>query len=181
MEIYKSLRNVLALPAVVDQGVSVGDMAVVEGHHGQGSFQAEGHQEHLACGAAAAAAGVEDVRDRTLEDNRLDQDQGVRTLEVVLAQVRILFEAGSPVAAAHLARVPAPLGRAEGEDRGVGAVVMGQGVVDPREVRKLTRGRGVQRGAVVHQDQVHRSTWDRACHWGWDLVRKVEGGSSRPP
>ena len=165
---------VVAVAAVaVAEGVSVGDMVVVEGDHGQGSFQVEeGHQEDPACGVAGVGG---DVRDRTLdlEDNRLDQDQAVWTLGVVLVQVRILLEAGSLVVGDRPDRVQALLGRAEGEDHGADVAVMGQSVADLGEVRKLNRGRGARRGAVVHQGQ--------ARHWGWGLVQKVEGGSSRRP
>jgi hypothetical protein len=160
---------VAAAAVAVAEGVSVGDMAVVEGDHGQGSFQVvEGHQEDPACGVAGVGG---DVRDRTLEDNRLDQDQAAWTLGVVLVQVRILLEAGSLVVGDRPDRVQALLGRAEGEDHGVDVAVMGQSVADLGEVRKLNRGRGARRGAVVHQGQ--------ARHWGWGLVQKVEGDSSR--
>jgi len=183
--VYKSLRNVLPLPAAaavvavavaavavavtVAEGVSVGDTAVVEGDHGQGSFQVvEGHQEDPACGAA----GVEgDVQDRTLEDNRLDQDQAVWTLEVDLVQVRTLLEAGSLVVGDRQDRVQALLGHAEGEDHVVDVAVMDQSVADLGEVQKLNRGRGARRGAVAQQGQ--------ARHWGWGLVQKVEEDSSR--
>jgi hypothetical protein len=183
---HNSLRNVLALlaavaaAAVVEQGVSAGDMVVVEGdRHGQGPFQAEGHQEDLAYAFAAAVEG--DVRDRTLEGNRLDLDLAACDLGEVLVQVRIPLEAGSLVAGDHPGRDRALLGHAEGEDRGVDAAVMGQGEADLGEAQKLHQGRGVQQVADVHQGLVHRSAWERARRLAWNLVREVEGGSSRRP
>lgn len=168
----------MALPAaVVDQGVSAGDIAAVAVVHDQGSFQVEGHQEDLACGAAGAEG---DVRGHTLEDNRPDQDQAAWTLEEVLVQVRILSEGGTLVGDDRPARVLALPEHEEGVDRGADAAVMGQGVADLGEVWRLDQGRGAQQ-ALDHQgqarrwawDRVHRLTWDRAHRLAWDQVHRL--------
>lgn len=139
----------------------------------------EGHWGDPACGAAEAGG---DVQERTLEDNRFEQDQGGWTLEVawtlegVLVQVRILVEGGTLVEDDRPGQVLALLlGDEEGVDHGVGAAAaMGQGVVDFGEgVRMLDRGHEAQQAPVDHQVQ-------EDC-WAWDRVRQVEVGSSRRP
>lgn len=122
--------------------------------HGQGAYQVEGHQGDPACGAVVVE---DDVRDQTLEDNRLDQDQAAWTLEGVLVQVRILLEGGTLVGGDHPAQVLALLGHGEGVDRGVDAAAMGQGVAGLEKVQRLDQGHGAQQAPVDHQGQ--------ACHW----------------
>ena len=144
----------MASLAVVDSGVSVEGMVVVEEGRDQEASQVEGHREDLAYGAAEVEG---DVRDRNLEleleDNRLDRDQATWVQEVVLVQARILLEVDNLVGGVHQDRVPAHLDHEEGVDRGAEVAVMDQGVADLGGVRKLHRGRGAPQAVVVHQGQ----------------------------